>query len=64
MVREKIMLTPEQLTRLKGLDEDIVWLTEEIRRAEFVGLDVKELKERFTKMVGVKDRMIKEYGRG
>jgi hypothetical protein len=63
MVREKIFLTPEQLKRLEGLKEDIAWLTEEIRRAEYVGLDVKELKERFTKMVAVRDRMIEEYAR-
>lgn len=63
MVREKIFLTPEQLKRLNGLKDDIAWLTEEIRRAEYVGIDVKELKERFNKMVTVRDRMIEEYGK-
>jgi len=63
MVREKIMLTPDQIKRLEGLKDDIAWLTEEIRRAEYVGLDVKELKERFTKMVAMRERMIEEYGR-
>ena len=63
MVREKIFLTPEQLNRLKGLKDDIAWLTEEIRRAEYVGLDVVDLKERFNKMVTIRDRMIEEYSK-
>ena len=63
MVREKIMLTPAQLDRLKGLDTDTDWLKEEIRRAEYVGLDVAELKERFEKMSSIRLRMIEEYGK-
>ena len=63
MAREKIKLTPEQLKRLKGLDADTEWLTEEIRRAEYVGLDVAELKERFEKMSSIRSRMIEEYGK-
>lgn len=63
MVREKIFLTSEQTQRLQGLSEDIEWLTEEIRRAEYVGLDVKELKERFNKMITVRNRMLEEYVR-
>ena len=63
MVREKITLTPEQLKRLKGLDADTEWLTEEIRRAEYVGLDVKDLKERFEKMSTIRTRMIEEYSK-
>ena len=61
MVREKIFLTTEQLKRLEGLKMDIAWLTEEIRRAEYVGIDVKELKERFNKMVTLRERMLEEY---
>ena len=63
MAREKIKLTPEQLKRLKGLDADTDWLSEEIRRAEYVGLDVAELKERFEKMSAIRSRMIEEYGK-
>jgi len=63
MAREKIMLTPEQLNRLKGLETDTEWLREEIRRAEFVGLDVTDLKERFEKMSTIRERMIEEYGK-
>ena len=63
MAREKIFLTPDQLNRLKGLETDIAWLTEEIRRAEYVGLDIKELKTRFEKTTAIRERMIEEYGR-
>jgi hypothetical protein len=63
MVREKIFLTPEQLNRLKGLDTDIDWLREEIRRAEYVGIDIKDLKERFEKTTAIRERMIEEYAR-
>ncbi len=63
MVREKIKLTQAQLDRLKGLDADTDWLSEEIRRAEYVGLDVAELKERFEKMSSIRLRMIEEYGK-
>jgi hypothetical protein len=63
MVREKIFLTPEQLKRLKDLEDDIKWLTEEIRRAEYVGLDITDLKGRFEKMKSIRMRLIEEYGR-
>jgi len=63
MTREKITLTPAQLDRLKGLDTDTEWLKEEIRRAEYVGLDVADLKERFEKMSQIRLRMIEEYSK-
>ena len=63
MVREKIFLTPEQTKRLEALKDDIAWLSEEIRRAEYVGLDVTDLKTRFNKMQTVRERMLEEYGR-
>jgi len=62
MAREKITLTPEQLKRLNDLQADTDWLKEEIRRAEFVGLDIADLKERFDKMSLIRSRMIEEYG--
>jgi len=63
MAREKIYLTPEQLKRLRGLDADVDWLREEIRRAEFVGIDVADLKERFEKSTTIRERMIEEYSK-
>ena len=63
MAREKIYLTPEQLNRLKGLDTDIVWLREEIRRAEYVGIDMADLKTRFEKTTSIRERMIEEYSK-
>ena len=63
MVKEKIKLTPEQLKRLTDLQADTDWLKEEIRRAEYVGLDVTDLKDRFDKMSSIRLRMIEEYGR-
>lgn len=63
MVREKIMLSSEQKTKLEGLTGDIDWLQEEIRRAEYVGLDIADLKERFDKMKTVRLRMLEEYGK-
>jgi len=62
MAREKIMLTNEQKTKLEGLAADIEWLGEEIRRAEYVGIDISDLKARFEKMKTVRVRMIEEYG--
>lgn len=63
MPREKIMLTPDQLNRLKGLEADTEWLREEIRRAELVGLDITDLKDRFEKMSAIRERLIEEYGK-
>lgn len=63
MVREKIYLTPEQAKRLRELEADIAWLDEEIRRAEYVGIDVADLKDRFTKMKSVRIRMLEEYAK-
>lgn len=61
MAREKIFLTPDQTARLKGLAADIGWLREEIRRAEYVGIDVTELKARFEKTNSIRERMLEEY---
>lgn len=61
MARDKIYLTTDQLNRLKGLDTDIDWLREEIRRAELVGIDIADLKERFEKTTSIRARMIQEY---
>jgi hypothetical protein len=63
MAREKIYLTPEQVKRLKDLESDINWLSEEIRRAEYVGIDITDLKARFERMKSIRVRMIEEYGR-
>jgi len=63
MAREKIMLTAEQVTKLEGLTDDIEWLQTEISRAEYVGLDVVDLKARFEKMKTVRLRMLEEYGK-
>jgi len=56
-----IKLTPEQVTRLEGLQDDIDWLEEEIRRAKLVGLDVTDLDERFKKTTSIRKRMLDEY---
>ena len=56
-----IKLTPEQVTRLEGLQDDIDWLDEEIRRAKLVGLDVAEMEERFKKTTLIRKRMLEEY---
>ena len=63
MAREKIFLTPDQKAKLQALEGDITWLAEEIRRAEYVGLDISDLKSRFEKMKSIRIRMIEEYGR-
>jgi len=62
MAREKIMLTAEQKTKLEGLTDDIEWLNVEIGRADYVGLDVADLKARFEKMKTTRLRMLEEYG--
>lgn len=56
-----IKLTPEQVTRLEGLKDDIDWLNEEIRRAKMVGLDIGDLEERFKKTTTIRARMLEEY---
>jgi len=56
-----IKLTTEQVTRLEGLQEDIEWLDEEIRRAKLVGLEIGDLEERFKKSTTIRTRMLEEY---
>ena len=56
-----IKLTAEQVTRLEGLKDDIEWLTEEIRRAKLVGLEIGDLEERFKKSTTIRTRMLEEY---
>ena len=63
MAREKIMLTSDQKQKLEGLTGDIDWLATEISRAEYVGLDVTDLKARFEKMKTIRIRMLEEYGK-
>ena len=63
MAKEKIMLTAEQKAKLEGLTGDIDWLGTEIGRAEYVGLDVVDLKARFEKMKTIRIRMLEEYGK-
>ena len=62
MAREKIMLTADQKQKLEALSGDIEWLQKEILRAEYVGLDVVDLKARFEKMKTIRVRMLEEYG--
>ena len=59
--KEPIKLTTEQVTRLTGLQDDIDWLEEEIRRAKLVGLDIGDLEERFKKSTTIRTRMLEEY---
>lgn len=59
--RPPIKLTTEQVTRLTGLQDDIDWLTEEIRRAKLVGLEIGDLEERFKKSTTLRTRMLEEY---
>jgi len=59
--RGPIKLTTEQIARLKGLQDDIDWLEEEIRRAKLVGLEIGDLEERFKKSTTLRQRMLEEY---
>jgi len=61
--QEKNHINTGTISSTEGLDTDTEWLTEEIRRAEYVGLDVTELKERFEKMSSIRLRMIEEYSK-
>jgi len=56
-----IKLTTAQVTRLEGLQDDIDWLNEEIRRAKMVGLEIGDLEERFKKSTTIRTRMLEEY---
>jgi len=59
--KEPIKLTQAQKVRLEGLQDDIDWLEEEIRRAKLVGLDIGDLEERFKKTTTIRKRMLEEY---
>lgn len=59
--RDRIYLTADQKLKLEGLSDDIEWLQDEVQRAEFVGIDVTELKARFDKMKSIRERMLTEY---
>lgn len=60
-IKEPIKLTPEQVQTLEGMQDDIQWLVNEIRRAKYVGLDVADLEERFKKTTSIRQRMLEEY---
>lgn len=61
MPRERIYLSEEDIARLKEMEEDLVWLEEEIMRAERAGIDVKELRERYDEIVRLREGLIREY---
>ena len=61
MPRERIYLSEEDISRLKEMEEDLVWLEEEIMRAERAGIDVTDLRKRYDEIVRLREGLIREY---
>jgi len=58
---ERLRLSPEDLSRLRGLDGDITAVEREIERAERAGLDVKGMREDLKKSKALRDTLLREY---
>ncbi|RLB83718.1 MAG: hypothetical protein DRH24_06480 [Deltaproteobacteria bacterium] len=61
MPRERIYLSDEDIQRLKAMEEDLIWLEEEIARAERAGIDVTDLRKRYDEIVRLREGLIREY---
>lgn len=61
MTRERIKLKAEDIKKLEDLEDDIVWMGDEINRAERAGMDIEEIKGKYNKMVNLREGMLREY---
>ena len=61
MTIKPFYLSTDEVNRLKGMEEDIKVLQEELRRAERAGIDVSDLKAKFDKMVALRNGLLREY---
>jgi len=43
------------------MEEDLIWLEEEIARAERAGIDVTDLRKRYDEIVRLREGLIREY---
>jgi len=58
---EKIMLSEEDVEKIKELEPQLEWLASEIARAERAGIDVSELRKKFEEIVMLKEGLLREY---
>ena len=54
-------LAPDQIKRLKNMDTDIIFFKSELRRAEYCGLDVADIRARVEKMEETRAKMLATY---
>ncbi len=62
MAREPIKLTAKDKKALLDLQEDIIWLGDEIEKAKRAGIDTSELEANYQKSVKLREGLLREYG--
>lgn len=58
---EPFYLTDDQIKRLEEMEEDIAFFESELRRAEYVGLDVADIRKRVSDMKATRQKMLEIY---
>jgi len=61
IVNNQIKLTPEEITELRGLEESISFMDQELRKAERAGIDVTEHRKEFEQMKRQRIGLLREY---
>ena len=61
MTIQPFYLSPDEVSRLKEMTDDIKVLSNELARAERAGIDISDLKAKFDKMVALRNGLLREY---
>lgn len=61
MKLERIYLSKEDVEKIKETEPILDWLAEELARAERAGIDVTDLRQKYEKLVRLKEGLIREY---
>jgi len=56
-------LTDDQITKLVAMEDDIKFFKSELQRAEYVGLDVADIRKRVEEMESTRKKMIEIYSK-
>ena len=60
-ILKPIALTPEMTKSLEEMGPNLATLDREIKKAERIGLDVKDMKEKFIELTKMRQGLLKEY---
>jgi len=58
---EPYYLSDDAIKRLEAMDKDIEFFESELSRAEYVGLDVADIRKRVTEMKSTRIKMLEIY---